>query len=120
MGWATLVVAFGGAIGLGALLGAWTVICRQGRCPSIAALEQYVPKQTSKVYAADGRFITELGLERRTLVRINDIPKHVRDAFVITEDRRFYSHNGIDYPRIVGAFARNVRAGRYAQGFSTI
>jgi penicillin-binding protein 1A len=120
MGWATLVVAFGGAIGLGALIGAWTVICRQGRCPSIAALEQYVPKQTSKVFAADGRFITELGLERRTLVRIDDIPKHVRDAFVITEDRRFYSHNGIDYPRIVGAAARNVRAGRYAQGFSTI
>ncbi|MEO7520835.1 MAG: PBP1A family penicillin-binding protein [Gemmatimonas sp.] len=120
IGWASLVMAFGGAIGLGALVGAWTVICRQGRCPSIAALEQYVPKQTSKVFAADGRFITELGLERRTIVRIEDIPKHVRDAFVITEDRRFYSHNGVDYPRIVGAAARNVRAGRYAQGFSTI
>ncbi|HYW30677.1 MAG TPA: PBP1A family penicillin-binding protein [Gemmatimonas sp.] len=118
--WTLLIATFGGALGLGAFLGAWTVVCRQGRCPSIAALEQYVPKQTSKVYASDGRFITELGLERRTLVRIDGIPKHVRDAFVMTEDKRFYSHNGIDYPRIFGALARNIRAGRYAQGFSTI
>lgn len=118
--WLLLIGTFGGALGLGTFLGTWAVICRQGRCPSIASLEEYVPKQTSKVYGADGRFITELGLERRTLVRINEIPKHVRDAFVITEDRRFYSHAGIDYPRIFGAAARNIRAGRYAQGFSTI
>lgn len=110
----------GGAIGFGVLAGAWAVICRSGRCPSIAALEEYVPRQTSKVYAVDGRFITELGLERRTLVRLQDIPKHVRDAVVITEDRRFYQHAGIDYFRIFGAALRNLRAGGYAQGFSTI
>jgi penicillin-binding protein 1A len=120
LAWTALAFAFLGALGLGAFIGAWNVVCRQGRCPSIASLEQYVPRQTSKVYAADGRFITELGLERRTLVTIDEIPKHVREAFVITEDRRFYSHNGIDYPRIFGAAARNIRAGRYAQGFSTI
>ena len=119
LAWAVVVVSFDRAIGLGAFAGAWAVICRQGRCPSIAALEEYVPKQTSKVYAADGRFITELGVERRTLVRINEIRARARRV-VITEDRRFYSHRGIDYPRIFGAAARNIRAGRYAQGFSTI
>ena len=120
LGWLVLLGVFGGAVGAGILGGAWAVVCREGRCPSIASLEQYVPKQTSKVYAADGRFISELGLERRTLVRVNDIPKHVRDAFIIVEDRRFYSHSGIDYYRIAGAAARNVIARRYAQGFSTI
>ena len=120
LGWLVLLVLFGGAVGGGALIGAWTVVCHDGRCPSIASLDAYVPKQTSKVYAADGRFISELGLERRTLVRLNDIPKHVRDAFVLTEDRRFYKHSGIDYYRIFGALARNVVARRYAQGFSTI
>jgi penicillin-binding protein 1A len=120
IGWVLVVGLFGGAIGVGVLAGAWAVICRSGRCPSIAALEEYVPRQTSKVYAADGRFITELGLERRTLVRLQDIPKHVRDAVVMTEDRRFYQHAGIDYYRIFGAALRNVRAGGYAQGFSTI
>lgn len=118
--WLIVLAVFGGAVGLGGLAGAWTVICQDGRCPSIASLEEYVPRQTSKVYAADGRFITELGLERRTLVRLDQIPKSVRDAFVYTEDHRFYQHNGIDYQRILGALARNVRAGRYAQGFSTI
>ncbi|WP_373064668.1 penicillin-binding protein 1A [Gemmatimonas sp.] len=120
LGWLLVAGIFGGMVGAGGLLGAWGVICRDGRCPSIASLEQYVPRQTSKVYAADGRFITELGLERRTLVRLQDIPKHVRDAVVITEDRRFYSHSGIDYYRVFGALARNVKAGSYVQGFSTI
>ena len=120
LAWLVILAMFGGAIGAGVLGGAWSVICQDGRCPSIATLEQYVPKQTSKVYAADGKFITELGLERRTLIRLDQIPKHVRDAFVMTEDHRFFEHDGIDYRRIAGALARNVRAGRYAQGFSTI
>lgn len=120
LAWLCVAALFGGALGLGVLIGGWTVICQDGRCPSIASLEAYVPRQTSKVYAADGRFITELGQERRTLVGLDQIPKSVRDAFVFTEDHRFYEHNGIDYYRILGALARNVRAGRYAQGFSTI
>ncbi|MFY7950004.1 MAG: penicillin-binding protein 1A, partial [Gemmatimonas sp.] len=120
LGWLLVLTVFGAAIGAGGLAGAWAVICRDGRCPSIASLEQYVPRQTSKVYAADGRFVTELGLERRTLIGLKDIPKHVRDAVVITEDKRFYAHDGIDYFRIFGALARNVKAGRYVQGFSTI
>ncbi len=120
VGWLLILGIFGGALGAGTLAGAWAVICRDGRCPSIASLEAYVPRQTSKVYAADGRFITELGLERRTLITLKDIPKHVRDAVIITEDKRFYSHDGIDYFRIFGALARNVKAGSYVQGFSTI
>jgi penicillin-binding protein 1A len=120
LGWLLVLGAFGGAAGAGAVGGAWTVICRAGRCPSIAGLEAYAPRQTSKVYAADGRFITELGLERRTLVTLAEVPRHVRDAVVITEDRRFFAHAGIDWFRLVGAAARNVRAGRYEQGFSTL
>jgi len=82
LAWILVLAIFGGAVGVGVLGGAWMVICREGRCPSIASLEAYVPSQTSKVYAADGRFITELGLERRTLVSLSQIPKHVRDAVV--------------------------------------
>ena len=118
--WLAVLAVFLGSLGAGVLGGAWMMICRDERCPSIASLEAYVPRQTSKVYAADGRFMTELGLERRTLMRLDQIPKHVRDAVVMTEDRRFYSHGGIDYYRIIGSALRNARAGRYAQGFSTI
>lgn len=98
----------------------WMLVCRGDRCPSISVLEKYRPRQTSKLYAADGRFVAELGLERRTLVPITQIPKVVQSAFIITEDRRFYEHSGIDFVRVFGAGITNVLRGGYAQGFSTI
>jgi len=115
-----LSVTFVFAFIAGLAYAAWALICRGGACPSIQVLDEWTPQQTSKLYAADGRFIAEIGLERRTLVKLNEIPKHVRDAFVITEDKRFYDHAGIDWVRVAGAAGRNVLSGSYAQGFSTI
>lgn len=99
---------------------AWVLVCSAGRCPDVKVLESYAPRQTSKLYAADGSFVAELGLEHRTLLKLDDIPKTVRDAFVMTEDKRFYTHSGIDWSRVGGAAVRNVLARSYAQGFSTI
>ncbi|MEO7996485.1 MAG: biosynthetic peptidoglycan transglycosylase, partial [Gemmatimonadaceae bacterium] len=79
-----------------------------------------MPLQTSKMYAADGRFIGELGAERRTLIKVKDVPKMVREAFVMNEDKRFYSHSGVDWFRIPGAVVRNLRARSFVEGFSTI
>ncbi|MGV3710588.1 MAG: penicillin-binding protein 1A [Gemmatimonas sp.] len=110
-----------GAMGFGGLLGAYFFVCRgEGQCPTASSLETYVPNQTSKLYAADGRFIGELGAERRTLINMKDVPPMVRDAFVKNEDKRFYSHSGVDWFRIPGAVVRNVRAGSFVEGFSTI
>ena len=111
-----LVAALAG----GAAYAAWALVCRGGACPSISVLDDYTPRQTSKLYAADGRFIAEIGLERRTLIKLEDIPKVVQNAFVVTEDKRFYSHRGIDWVRVPGAMLSNVRAGRWAEGFSTV
>ena len=74
------------------------------------------PRQTSKLYAADGRFIAELGLERRTLVKIDQIPPIVRNAFVITEDKRFYEHAGVDWHRVPGAILRRHQAPQLRRG----
>jgi penicillin-binding protein 1A len=112
--------AAAGVLGLFALVILWWRICAGDACPSVEMLEKYTPRQTSKVYAADGRLVGELGLERRTLIRVADLPKTVRDAFVMVEDKRFYEHHGIDYRRIVGAALRNIRAVGFSQGFSTI
>ncbi|MFI5309964.1 MAG: penicillin-binding protein 1A [Gemmatimonadales bacterium] len=98
----------------------WALVCSGNTCPSLAALEKFQPRQTSRLYAADGRFIAEIGLERRTLVKLNQIPKHVQDAFIQIEDKRFYSHGGIDFWRIIGAGIANLRARGISQGFSTI
>ncbi len=110
----------GGVLGVLTFAVIWVNTCRNDSCPSVDVLDQYVPQQTSKIFAADGRLITELGLEKRTVVRLDSLSPPVRDAFLIVEDRRFYAHGGIDYRRIVGAVIRNIRAGGFAQGFSTI
>ncbi len=115
-----LAATFATAFVLGFAVAAWTLVCGAGRCPDVRVLETYAPRQTSKLYAADGSFIAELGLEHRTLLKLADIPKTVRDAFVVTEDKRFYTHSGIDWSRVAGAAARNVLTRSYAQGFSTI
>src|SRR6476646_3522015 len=115
-----LILTFGVASGLGVAYGAWALVCRGGQCPPVEALDDYTPRQTSKLYAADGRFIAELGLERRTLVKLDEIPRTVQQAFVITEDKRFYSHAGGDWYRVFGALARDVLARRWDEGFSTI
>lgn len=99
---------------------AWTFACSDNRCPSLEGLDAYQPRQTSRLYAADGRFVAELGQERRTLVQLDQIPQHVKDAFLVIEDKRFYAHGGIDWIRFVGAAMANVRAGGVVQGFSTI
>ena len=113
---AVFVLAF--AVGLG--YGSWALVCRAGACPSADLLDEYQPRQTSKLYAADGRFIAELGLERRTLLKIEQIPPLVRNAFVMTEDKRFYEHGGVDWYRVPGALLTDIKRRSFAEGFSTI
>jgi len=113
---ATFLASF--VLGLG--YSAWALVCRAGACPSVDVLDQYQPRQTSKLYAADGRFIAELGLERRTLLKIDQIPPLVRNAFVMTEDKRFYEHSGVDWYRVPGALLTDIRRRSFAEGFSTI
>ncbi|HVF40221.1 MAG TPA: PBP1A family penicillin-binding protein [Gemmatimonadaceae bacterium] len=115
-----LTTVFGAAFGMGLGYGAWALVCRGGQCPPVEALSDYTPRQTSKIYAADGRFLAELGLERRTLITLDEIPEVVKQAFVITEDKRFYAHAGIDWRRVVGALVRDIMARSWDEGFSTI
>src|SRR5437867_10609943 len=117
---AMIVTAFVLSFGTGLFYASWALVCRAGRCPAVEVLDEYTPRQTSKLYAADGRFIAELGLERRTIVKIADIPPVVRSAFVVPEDKRFYEHAGIDWRRVPSAIISDLRTRSWSQGFSTI
>ncbi|MEO5568291.1 MAG: PBP1A family penicillin-binding protein [Gemmatimonadaceae bacterium] len=108
------------SFGAGLAYASWAMVCRSGRCPTIEVLDEYQPRQTSKLYAADGRFIAEIGLERRTLVAIDSIPKIVQEAFVVTEDKRFWDHKGVDFQAVPRAVLVDIRAGYFKEGFSTI
>ena len=77
--------------------------------------------QTSLMYDAEGNLMSELrGAENRTIVSLEDIPLHTRQAFIAAEDLRFYEHHGIDVYRIFGALRSNLRSGSLAEGASTI
>src|SRR5712671_169921 len=97
--------------GSGLAYGSWTRVCSGERCPSIMRIDprggRHEQLQTSKVYAADGRLISELGIQLRTVLPLEQIPVHVRQAFIAVEDKRFYKHHGIDYWRILGALKAN-------------
>ncbi|MEI9808885.1 MAG: biosynthetic peptidoglycan transglycosylase [Bacteroidota bacterium] len=66
--------------------------------PSLKELENPSIMQSSEVYAVDGTLMGKYYLPagNRSLVKYRDISKHVIDALVATEDKRFYSHSGID------------------------
>jgi penicillin-binding protein 1A len=115
-----IALAFVVAFVIGLLYSSWALVCRAGACPSVDVLDEYQPRQTSKLFAADGRFIAELGLERRTLLKLDQIPPMVRSAFVLTEDKRFYDHKGVDFMRIPGALWADIKKRSFAEGFSTI
>jgi penicillin-binding protein 1A len=114
--WLLLAVGFGVGVGYGS----WTRVCAGGACPSIAILDEYRPQQASKVFASDGRLVTELGYERRTVIPLQEMPPYLREALVAIEDKRFYAHHGIDFSRILGAAKANVLSLSFQQGFSTI
>ncbi|MDD7445336.1 MAG: PBP1A family penicillin-binding protein [Clostridiales bacterium] len=76
--------------------------------------------ETSFFYDAEGNMITDYkGSEDRVMVSIEEIPLNLQHAFVAVEDARFYTHNGIDVKRILGAFVSNLMSSS-VQGGSTI
>jgi hypothetical protein len=90
----------------------------------IAPAEQAVLShlaQRSVIFAGDGSVIAIVHDEiDRKVVGLNSIPKHVQQAVITAEDRRFWEHRGYDRDSIVRALFANFRAGEIVQGGSTI
>src|SRR5437870_1878504 len=119
-----VLIGLGGLTVLGLLvvgvaaLWAFTILPRS--LPSVTALETLQPIQGTKIYDDNDEPITELHVERRILVPLAQIPQSLRDAILATEDRRFYSHWGIDPIGVARALVQNYRRGRFVEGGSTI
>jgi len=111
-----LVIFVGAALAGSSLL--YYVLLKE--LPSIAALKDYRPSITTRVYADNGELIDEFFLEDRKVIRYEDIPKIVIQAFVAAEDARFFQHKGFDMQSMSRAFFKNIEAGRIVQGGSTI
>src|SRR4051812_35681861 len=66
------------AFGLACLAAAWSRACGGNTCPSIEELGGSDPNRASQVYAADGRLITDLGLERRPVIALGEMSPYVK------------------------------------------
>src|SRR5436190_2371512 len=115
VGIGSLVMATAAGI---AALWAFTILPRS--LPSVKTLETFQPLQGTKVYDDNDELLTELHVERRIFVPLAHIPQTLRDAIIATEDRRFYSHFGVDPIGVARAIYQNYRRGRIVEGGSTI
>ncbi|HYH80862.1 MAG TPA: transglycosylase domain-containing protein, partial [Longimicrobium sp.] len=104
------------AIGFGWL---WFAPCGMGGCAPVTELEKY-QTEGSQLLDVNGRPFATLGMGSRRVVPIDSVPKHLTQAFLSVEDRRFYEHGGVDWKRFGGAMFKNVKSGGVEEGGSTI
>jgi penicillin-binding protein 1A len=108
--------------GLGVVVGAIWVISVYDSAPSLASLKPITKGAVSKIYAADGSLIGVIHSDKiRQPIASPQIPQDLKDATVAIEDRRFYSHGGIDPSAIIRAGWEDlVAGGKPKEGGSTI
>jgi penicillin-binding protein 1A len=111
----------------GAVLGLWAAIALVGlvvyvgaHLPAIQALE--IPKRppTIQIIGLDGSVLATRGEMAGSNVALKDLPPYLPNAFIAIEDRRFYSHYGVDPIGILRAAVTNVLHRGVSQGGSTL
>jgi 1A family penicillin-binding protein len=98
----------------------WLFTCGFDQCPSAAEIRAFHPSEGGRIVDQYGRLIGRLAIVRRVNVELREVPPYVQQAFIATEDRRFYDHNGLDWRGFVRALVRNVGSLGVREGFSTI
>ena len=116
-----ILLAIGAVMAVGAAAGVLAIYVLLIRdLPDFHSLDDYRPPVVSEVFDRNGRLIGEFYTQKRRLLRIDEIPRHVQLAFVAAEDGNFFEHKGIDLTAILRAAIANFREGGIAQGASTI
>jgi penicillin-binding protein 1A len=110
----------GAFAGVAALVAMFAFYGSDPNLPKISKLDDFRPKQVTRILDRNGTPIGELGLEKRTVVPFAAIPKLLINAVVSAEDADYFNHEGIAYRGMLRAFIENVLRGRTAQGGSTI
>ncbi|WP_287453033.1 penicillin-binding protein 1A [Leptolyngbya sp. UWPOB_LEPTO1] len=113
-------VAIGIVILGGAGLFRYAAIQVDQSLPDPAELKTFARPGTLTIRASDGSVLHQLGPATRDQVAVDRIPKRLIDAFVASEDRRFYDHNGLDLQGIGRAVFRNLTSRDVVEGGSTL
>ncbi len=109
-----------GAIALIAFANVCAYVYLKPALPDVDSLRDVQLQVPLRVYTRDGKLIAAIGEQRRIPVRYEQIPKKLIQAFLATEDDRFFRHHGVDWQGILRAAVANARAGGIRQGASTI
>lgn len=88
--------------------------------PSIEDIYNVEPQLVTTIYGVDGSVLQKYHYQNRILVPYGELPPHLVQALVATEDAKFYHHWGVDWRGVLRAVIRNVAGGYGTQGGSTI
>ncbi|MFZ1574363.1 MAG: penicillin-binding protein 1A [Chromatiaceae bacterium] len=120
-----LMLASGVALGLNlaaaGLLGVGILIATTlADLPRTDSLREVRLQEPMRVFSADGVLMAEFGAERRQPVPYAEVPPRLVDAFLATEDNRFFQHEGVDLIGLGRAALSFLQTGERSQGGSTI
>ncbi|MGO4527844.1 PBP1A family penicillin-binding protein [Paenibacillus sp. 2TAF8] len=108
------------AVAIFCALGGYLFILISGERLLTANMDKTTINETSKVYDRNRNIIGELSIKKLDPVESDDIPKLVKEAFVATEDKRFYEHQGVDLWSIGRAAVKDIMARSMVEGGSTL
>ena len=108
------------AIIIGLILVFSSILFLSKNLPSIEQLENYDPDLVTRIYSSDGKVLDELFVQKRVFTELNQIPEHMQQAVVSSEDRKFYNHWGLSLRSVARAIMINTLSLSYRQGFSTL
>lgn len=91
----------------------------QSGLPELEQLENPTQSLASNVYSVDGELIGQFFRENRIKANIDSIPNHLVNSLIATEDRKFYTHWGVDLDRLYKALIKTFLLGK-REGASTI
>ncbi len=114
----TILLVLAAGLATGAFVGAFFALTRD--LPQIRSLENFRPLTVTRLYSARKTLLEELYLEKRDPVPLRQIPDYLKAALVATEDRKFYKHSGVDIKGIARAIIKDIKAGKFVEGASTI
>ncbi len=88
--------------------------------PSLEQLENPRAELATKVYSIDGQVLDNFFVKNRAQITMGELPSHILEALLATEDKNFYSHWGVDLPRFARAMVKNLVTLQLREGASTI
>ncbi|AVV84846.1 MULTISPECIES: penicillin-binding protein 1A [Shewanella] len=105
-------------LGVGAIVAAYFYVLPD--LPDVSTLKNVQLQTPLRIYSSDGKLISQFGEKRRIPLKLEEVPKPLLQAFLATEDARFYEHGGIDPVGVIRAAVVMLTTGEKKQGASTI